>query len=126
MRMKVKCGDEDCRTEFFVDSSEPVWTCTECGREIANRNYPFLTAKLMQAKIDGPRADWKRVYSDLLALARKEIGTRTAEGNKVIDLTFLDEAEKELKAKKRKNDEWRRLHDELLERSRQAVLSLEA
>ena len=126
MRMKVKCGNEDCRTEFFVDSAEPVWTCTECGREITNRNYPFLTAKLMQARIDGPKADWKAAYQNLLEMARKEINTRTEGGKRSIDLSFLDAAGKELKVKKRSNDEWRRLHDELLERSRRAVLELEA
>lgn len=126
MRMKVKCGNEDCRTEFFVESSEPLWTCTECGREITNRNYPFLTARLMQARIDGPRADWKGAFQYLIGLARKEIGARTVGGDKGVDLSFLDLAEKELRSKKRSNDEWRRLHDELLERSRSVVLMLEA
>lgn len=126
MRMKVKCGNEDCRTEFFVDSAEPVWTCTECGREITNRNYPFLTAKLMQARIDGPRADWNKAFSDLIELSKKEIAARTEGGKKVADLSFLDEAVKNLKGKKRTNDEWKKLHDALLERSRQAVLALEA
>ncbi len=126
MRMKVKCGNEDCRTEFFVDSAEPVWTCTECGREISNRNYPFLTAKLMQARIDGPRADWMKAFAELIELAKKEIGERAKVGKKVVDTSFLEEAAKRLKGKKRTNDEWRKMHDELLERSRQAVLTLEA
>ncbi|MCU0799934.1 MAG: hypothetical protein MUC62_09740 [Candidatus Thermoplasmatota archaeon] len=125
MRMKVKCGNDDCRTEFFVESAEPVWTCTECGREITNRNYPFLTAKLMQARIDGPRADWMKAYTELLELAKKEVGERAKGGNKGEDLKFLEVAAKKLKGKKRTNEEWKKMHDELLERSRQAVLALE-
>lgn len=121
--MMVKCGDENCATEFYVDSKEPVWVCTKCGREIANRNYPFLTAKLMQAKIDGDHANWKEMYSELLRSARIEISSR---GVRTEEVVFLEEAASELEGQQSlSNKEWREKHDMLLQRARAFILSIE-
>jgi len=127
MRMKVICGDPDCREEFFVESTDPVWECPECGREITNKHYPFLTAKLMQAKIDGDSADWRMVYSDLLDLVEAQVSSRLKGREGKADLSFIDEAKKIRSSKGRKsNAKWRELHDELLKKGREAVLALDA
>jgi len=124
--MKVVCGDPDCREEFFVESKDPVWICTSCEREIVNRNYPFLTAKLMQAKIDGDNADWKKQLSELLSSAKEEIGARMAGKKERPDLAFMMETEAALcSGAERTNGEWRKMHDDLLSRAREVVLSLE-
>ncbi|MBN1391083.1 MAG: hypothetical protein JXA22_10630 [Candidatus Thermoplasmatota archaeon] len=123
MRMMVRCGDEDCASEFFVESKEPVWTCEKCGREITNRYYPFLTAKLMQAKIDGDAANWKEMYAELLDTARTEIAAR---GVRAEDVAFLEEAGSLMERKRAmSNQEWRAEHDQLLERARTYILSVE-
>ena len=122
MRMMVRCGDEECKTEFYVDSKDPVWECTSCGRQITNRNYPFLTARLMQAKIDGGSADWKLMFAELVKTARIEIGAR---GGRSEEYPFLEEAESELSGVTITNQKWREKHDRLLERAREVILSLE-
>ena len=122
MRMKVICGDPDCREEFFVESKDRVWICPNCTREIENRNYPFLTAKLMQARIDRESADWKVRLEELIGEARKEIGDRSKEGE--YDLAFLDEFQSKLE-EELSNSEYRDLHDNLLQRSREKVIQLE-
>lgn len=121
--MMVKCGDENCKTEFYVDSKEPVWVCTKCGREITNRYYPFLTAKLMQAKIDGDPANWKEMYSELLRSARIEIAAR---GVRTEEVAFLEKAASELAGPgSLSNSEWRSKHDMLLQQAREFILSIE-
>ncbi|MGA1873727.1 MAG: hypothetical protein ACMUHY_08645 [Thermoplasmatota archaeon] len=123
MRMMVRCGDEECKTEFYVDSKEPVWECTNCGRQITNRNYPFLSARLMQAKIDGDAADWRTMYAELIKTSRIEIRAR---GGSDEDTSFLEEADKELSsAGDLTNGQWRKKHDMLLDRAREVILSLE-
>lgn len=122
MRMKVICGDPECREEFFVDSSEPIWKCPRCERTIINRNYPFLSAKLMQARIDGDEADWKVRLSEIAVEARTEISKRKGGGS--VDLSFIDEALEELE-KDLPNEEYRKLHDRILQKARELVLELE-
>ena len=122
MRMKVVCGDLECREEFFVESKETVWECPSCSREIVNKNYPFLTAKLMQAKIEGDSADWKIRFTELIEEAKKEISERS--NGKTVDTEFLVDAVSNLE-KELQNDEWKRLHDELLERAKCLVHELE-
>jgi hypothetical protein len=124
MRMMVRCGNEDCENVFYVDSMDPRWDCTKCGREIINRNYPFLTAKLMQAKIDGEKADWKSLFIELLERSENEIRTRG--GMDRIDTDFMKKARDLLNGSKDlTNVQWRERHDKLLEEARKAVLSLE-
>lgn len=122
MRMKVICGDTDCREEFYVDSKDGVWECPNCSREIINRNYPFLTAKLMQAKIDGDEADWKNRFGEIIEEARIAIEER--KGERDVDLSFIDDAEKSLSMELSMN-EWKEKHDDLLIKAREIVLELE-
>ncbi|MFO8050721.1 MAG: hypothetical protein R6V01_03375 [Thermoplasmatota archaeon] len=121
MRMKVKCGDPDCREEFYVDSLSPVWECPNCSREIINRNYPFLTAQLMQAKIDREQTNWKAMYKKLIGSARKHIEARNGQH---LDISFLDQAE-DLLNTEMDNERWEEEHDKLLQRARELILELE-
>ncbi|MFW3145978.1 MAG: hypothetical protein ACMUIE_04115 [Thermoplasmatota archaeon] len=125
MRMQVKCGNMDCRNEFYVDTMDPVWICDNCSREIINANYPFLTAKLMQAKIEGEQADWKEMFGLLLDMAKMEISQRNVKGLDV-NLRFLDSAEEMLiKGSRLTNAGWREEHDRLLAMAREVVLMLD-
>lgn len=123
MRMLVRCGDQDCNNEFYADSKDPVWECTNCGREIVNQNYPFLTAKLMQAKIDGDRADWREMFIELVKTARIEINARGGNGD---DLGFLATAEKDAAKLDLTNQKWREKYDILLGQAREVILTLES
>ena len=123
MRMLVRCGDQDCKNEFYVDSQDPVWECINCGREIINQNYPFLTAKLMQAKIDGDRADWRGMFIELVKTARIEINARGGEGDA---LGFLQEAEKDAAKLQLSNEKWREKYDILLGQAREVILTLDS
>jgi len=126
MRMMVRCGNEECENVFYADSKDPVWECGNCGREIVNRNYPFLTAKLMQGKIDGDNADWRSLFMELVERAEIEISSRGGREREGIDLSFLDAAKRlALEKPDLDNSIWRKEHDTLLERSREAVLSLD-
>ena len=122
--MIVKCGNPDCREEFKVSSKDPEWECPACSRAIVNRNYPFLTAKLMQAKIDGDLADWKGLFADLIDSARSEIEARPAGEGDGPDLSFLEEARSLLESDMPAS-EWRRHYEQLMEKARDTVLSLE-
>ena len=122
MRMMVRCGDQDCKMEFYVDSKDPVWECPNCERVITNRNYPFLTAKLMQAKIDGDATDWKGMFLDLIKTARIEINAR---GGGEEHTEKMDRMEKEATKKDLTNSQWKEEHDKLLEEARNIILSLE-
>ena len=124
MQMFIKCGDSDCREEFKAGSEEPIWECPACGRTITNRNYPFLTAKLMQARIDGDQNDWKKSFNDLLDKARLEVVMRTEGKESAADLSFLEDAEKKL-TETHTGEEWRALHDKLLEKGREVTLVLD-
>ena len=122
MRMKVICGDTDCREEFFVDSKDAVWECPNCERELINRNYPFLSAKLMQAKIDGDEADWKNRFGEIIEEAKNAIEERR--GDREVDVSFLNEAENSLSLDL-SNNEWKEKHDDLLKKAREIVLDLD-
>jgi hypothetical protein len=121
--MLVRCGDQDCKNEFNVDSKDPVWECTNCGREIVNQNYPFLSAKLMQAKIDGNQTDWRGMFIELIKTARIEINARGGNGD---DLGFLETAEKDSVKLDLPNEKWREKHDILLGQARDVILTLDS
>jgi hypothetical protein len=121
MRMMVRCGDQDCKNEFYVESKDPVWECPNCAREIINKNYPFLTARLMQAKIDGDMTDWKVMFLELLKTARIEINARGGDPSSV-----TGSAEKEVKGKDLSNSQWREEHDKLLHKARELIMELES
>jgi hypothetical protein len=120
MRMKVICGDEDCREEFYVESKEHIWICPNCSREIENRNYPFLTARLMQAKIEKDEADWKKRLEELIEEVVVEVTGRSPE----TEIPFLNEYRNKLHIEM-SNQNFKELHDELLKRARNLVLEIE-
>ena len=77
MRMLVICGNEDCRTEFATDTVDPFWKCPECDREIENKFFPFLSARIMEARIHPGKADWKKLYMEHLAVIEDFVAQKT-------------------------------------------------
>ena len=86
MEIIVKCGSETCREEFKARTGEPQWVCPKCDRVIENRNYPFLTARLMEAKANPGTANWKLLHDELLEKA----------------VTIIKEKDKEIEELKKK------------------------
>jgi hypothetical protein len=78
MRFIVVCGNPECREEYYAQTEDKEWTCTKCGRVKGNEFWPFLDARLMQARIDKD-TDWKKQYDELLAKARMMIEDRDEE-----------------------------------------------
>jgi len=78
MRFIVVCGNPECREEYYAQTEERVWTCTKCGRQKQNEFWPFLDARLMQARIDKD-TDWRRMHDELLARARTMIEDKEEE-----------------------------------------------
>lgn len=126
MRIKVICGNDECREEFPVGSEDPEWECPSCGRRIINRRYPFLTARLMQGTIDKDATDWKALYTFLLDQARSEIEKRVEWSSPEDDMTFLDEAQRIVDSEEvLERSRWKELHDALMAKAREAVLKLD-
>ncbi len=63
MFIKIICGNEDCRSEFSADTLDPFWECLECERNIENKYFPFLTARLMEAK-SHTDTDWHSPFKE--------------------------------------------------------------
>ena len=91
MKLIVICGNEDCNREFDAETTKPEWECPHCGRIIPNKNYPFLTAKFMEAKSNPDTANWHKLYEELLEEAQKLIAEKEAK---------IEELEAKLKKKK--------------------------
>lgn len=72
MRFIVVCGNPDCREEYYTQTEDKQWTCPKCGRVKSNDYWPFLDARLMQAKIDKD-TDWKKMHDALIAKARQMV-----------------------------------------------------
>jgi ribosomal protein L37AE/L43A len=125
VKMRVVCGDPECRKEFPVSSDDPVWECPSCGRKIENKKYPFLTAKFMQASIDGGDADWKSLFSDLIEQTRTEIVKRTEGRDVAPDLSFLDRAEDLLGTESKGTSSWRENYEWLFSEARKLILKLD-
>ena len=126
MRMMVRCGNEECENVFYVDSKDPLWECPECGREIVNSNYPFLTAKLMQAKIDGDSADWKTMFVELVEQAETEISSREGRGREGIGKDLFSTADDLISSSSEiANADWKKEYDRFLVKTRELILSLE-
>jgi hypothetical protein len=70
MKFIVVCGNDDCRAEYSAQTEEKEWACPKCSRRKTNPYWPFLDAKLMQARIDKD-TDWKKMYDDLIVKARQ-------------------------------------------------------
>jgi len=73
MRIIIICGNEDCRQEYKVETTDRFWECPHCGRKRESENYPFLTAKFMQARIDGDSGDWETILTEALQKADTKV-----------------------------------------------------
>lgn len=93
MKIIVKCGSDECRTEFRADISDPEWICPNCDRVIENKNYPFLSAQLMEALTKPDEANWRALHDDLLERAIKKVKEQEEE------MAKLEERIKELENK---------------------------
>jgi len=77
MQIFIKCGGDGCGREFKADTEQGLWLCPHCDHEIKNKNYPFLSARLMEAKRLPEEADWK----DLLDLVLRNARVKMIENN---------------------------------------------
>jgi DNA-directed RNA polymerase subunit RPC12/RpoP len=73
MQIIIKCGGEGCGREFKGETEERNWLCPYCDHEIENKNYPFLCARLMEAKRVPDETDWRDLYDFLLEKARMKM-----------------------------------------------------
>ena len=86
MKLIIVCGNEECRQEYNTDTKDRYWECPHCGRTRENEFYPFLTARFMQSRIDGARADWETLHMELtnkadVKVQEKNIRIRRLEGD---------------------------------------------
>ena len=149
LRIQVICGDPECGEEYPTDTRDRFWECPHCGRTIENKYYPFLTAKLMNARIHSDETDWKAQHDELLVqahgkaadlrehldLLRKDLRKLRVrlpeeERAKLPDLDaigggdgFLEGWSPEAPADDMAT--WRDLHDRLLEGARGDIISME-
>jgi hypothetical protein len=149
MRIIIICGNPDCQEEYPADTEDRSWECAHCGRERPNLYYPFLTARLMNARIHSDEADWKEHHDELLMKAQRKV----ADLGDHIELMHKDLAKLRVRLSEEdraKFDEdegepasggflddwspeapdddmgaWRDLHDGLLEGAREQILALE-
>jgi len=137
MLIVIVCGGEECGKEFRADTKDRKWVCTHCRRAIENKYYPFLNARLMQARIDKDAADWKTMLEGLraeadelfkdrterLALLRRElegtpgapIDTSDVRSPFAVDASVKDGEDVGGK-------EWRRLYEDLFKRARETII----
>ncbi len=149
MRIIIICGDPDCGDEYPAETEDRLWSCPHCGRERENMYYPFLTARLMDARIHSDEADWKEHHDQLLEKAqgmvaelRDHIGWLSKDLAKLrVRLSEEDRAKFQGEHDKEDVDallnswvpeaddddrgSWKDLHDQLLEGARGEILALE-
>lgn len=73
MRIIIVCGDPECGEEYPADTTDRTWECPHCGRVRENMYYPFLNARLMNARIHSDEADWRELHDELLSKARRRV-----------------------------------------------------
>ena len=73
MRIIIICGNPECGEEYPTDTKDRMWECPHCGRQRENQFYPFLNAKLMNARIHSDEADWKEHHDELLVTAQGKV-----------------------------------------------------
>jgi hypothetical protein len=73
MRIIIVCGNDNCRQEYKVETTDRFWECPHCGRKRESENYPFLTAKFMQARIDGDNGDWETILNEAIQKADTKV-----------------------------------------------------
>ncbi len=148
MRIIIICGDPDCGEEYPAETGDRTWECPHCGRVRENGYYPFLTAKLMNARIHSDETDWRAQHDELLATARGKaadlrdragflakdlakllVRLPEGEGGKTPGPASLDDIEPFLDGwdpgATGEDPGWRDLHDRLLEGARAEILALE-
>jgi endogenous inhibitor of DNA gyrase (YacG/DUF329 family) len=86
MRLRIICGNDECRQEYSTDTMDRYWECPHCGRVRENDFYPFLSARMMQARINGKDEDWEAVHEDIvnkadLRVQEKNVRLRRLEGD---------------------------------------------
>ena len=72
MRIYHACGNPQCGEEYPTDTKDRLWKCPHCDRELPNPFYPFLTARLMNARIHPDDTDWKEMHDELLSTANRK------------------------------------------------------
>ena len=149
MRIIIICGDPACGEEYPAETEDRLWSCPHCGRERKNMYYPFLTARLMDARIHSDEADWKEHHDQLLAKARGRVAelrdhigwlrkdlskmrVRLPEEDRAKFQGGHDEEEVDAfldswvpEAEDDDRGTWKDLHDRLLEGARSEILGLE-
>ncbi len=149
MRIIIICGNPECGEEYPTDTKDRSWECPHCGRQRENRYYPFLNARLMNARIHSDEADWKAHHDELLmdakgrvadlreriGLLRKDLGKLRVQlpeddQSKLPALASPDDVEDFLggwvpEAPGDDMAAWRDLHDRLLEGARAEIVALE-
>ena len=149
MRIIIICGDPECGEEYPTDTKDRMWECPHCGRQRDNQFYPFLTAKLMNARIHSDEADWKEQHDEILMIAQgkvtdlrdritylrkdlQKLRVQLPEEDQadLPDLASPDDVEDFLtgwapEAPSDEGAEWLALHDRLFEGSRGEILALE-
>lgn len=149
VRIFVACANPDCGEEYPVETDDRHWDCPHCGRELENRFYPFLTARLMNARIHSEEADWRQHHDELLERARgrarelrehvdwlaRDLGKLRVrlpedsparhEAAEAVDIaTFIEDWDPQRPVED-DNGAWRDLHDRLLDGARDEILALE-
>jgi len=98
MLLIIKCGADGCGKEYKAETNDRLWLCPYCDHEILNKDYPFLCAKLMEAKSAPPEeTDWYDLFDVILRKARVKLiennMRRLEEGLEKVPLGILIEFE---------------------------------
>jgi hypothetical protein len=136
MRLRIICGNDDCRQEYTTDTMDRTWECPHCGRVRENDFYPFLTARMMQARINGKDEDWEVVHDDMVEKAdvrvqEKNVRLRRLEGDlEVPDDKVHPDAIAEMNALIKEDEgrtdlKWRERSEWFMGRARKIILAIE-
>jgi hypothetical protein len=135
MRLIIVCGNEDCRKEYNTDTNDRVRECPHCGRKTDNVYYPFLSAKLMQSRIDGDQGDWESVYDETFEKALVKVQERMLRVRRLESDVDVPEEErygdpiKDIEALKNEDPgepaEWRSRLEAFIRDARDVILPLE-
>lgn len=71
MEILIVCAG--CHAEYKALADNLMWACTSCGREIENKNYPFLTRRVAHAKSHRDETQWQEMFDEVLAAAHEKV-----------------------------------------------------
>lgn len=135
MRLIIVCGNEDCRKEYYTDTEDRVRECPHCERKTENKYYPFLSARLMQSRIDGDQADWGSVYDETFEKALVKVQERMLRIRRLESDVDVPEEErygdpiKDIEALRNEDPgeppEWRARLEILMKDARKVILPIE-